>query len=155
MPENNDEPQRATNERQRVTNVGQRATNAGQRVTNADIKRDLQRIEGRVLKTTRIAEQLEPIIPNLAKLAANADTLLNLAKEEDDKTVTFTVLRRWSRWDSGTRTFIKMVAGAIVVALCTLAVYHLFNLTPLGGETTHPTPTPISTPIVIPVTLRP
>ena len=116
----------------------------------------MQRIEGRVLKTTRIAEQLEPIIPDLAKLAANADTLLNLAKESDDKTVTFTVLRRWSRWDSGTRTFIKMVAGAIIVAICTIVVYTLFHFTPLGETTPpHPTPTPISTPITIPVTIRP
>jgi hypothetical protein len=154
MPENNDEPQRATNERQRVTNVGQRATNAGQRVTNAEIKRDLQRIEGRVLKTTRIAEQLEPIIPDLAKLAANADTLLNLAKESDDKTVTFTVLRRWSRWDTGTRTFFKMVFGALIVAICTVIVYSLFHLTPLGGTTTPPHPTPVVTPITTPVTVK-
>jgi hypothetical protein len=126
--------------------------NEARRVTNAEIKRDLQRIEGRVLKTTRIAEQLEPIIPDLAKLAANADTLLNLAKESDDKTVTFTVLRRWSRWDNGLRTFIKLVAGALIVAVCTVIVYSLLHFEPLGNTLPpRPTPTPITTPIVIPV----
>ena len=145
MPENDTRATRASN-----------ATEA-RRVTNAEIKRDLQRIEGRVLKTTRVAEQLEPIIPDLARLAASTDTLLQLAKEEDDKTVTWSVLRAWLHWDSGTRTFFKTVIGAIIVAICTIVVYSLFHLTPVGGGETppHPTPTPISTPIVIPVTLRP
>jgi hypothetical protein len=136
-----------------------RASNAteARRVTNAEIKRDLQRIEGRVYKTTTIVEKLEPIIPDLGRLAANVDTLLHLAKEEDDKSITWAVLRRWTRWDTGVRTFIKMLAGAVIVAVCTIVVYGLFHLAPLGSDTTppHPTPTPLSTPIVIPVTLRP
>lgn len=122
---------------------------SARRVTNAEIKRDLQRIEGRVLKTTKIAEQLEPLLPDLARLAANTDTLLGLAKEHDDKTVTFTVLRKWIRWDSGTRTFFKAVIGAVIVAICTIIVYSLFHLTPLSGNgpPPHSTPTPITTPL--------
>ena len=124
------------------------------RITNAELKRDLQRIEGRIQQHNDLIKQIEALMPDLAKLSSNTDMLLHLAKEAEDDEIAWSVLRKWLRWDKGTRTFIKAVIGAIVVAVCTIIIYHLFALSIPGTETpphATPTPTPIATPLTTPI----
>lgn len=123
------------------------------RVTNAEIKRDLQRIEGRILKNSTTVDQIATMLPDLVKLSEKTDMLLHLAQEAEDDEIAWSVLRKWLRWDKGTRTFLKAVAGAIIVALCTVAVYSLFNLSPTHFTPPAPTPTPITTPTAVPIPL--
>lgn len=116
------------------------------RVTNSDLQRQMARIEGRIEHNTNRLAKLDPIMPKLERLADASDIIIGLANEAKDRETAKLVIRQWIKWDRGLRTLVKMIVGAVIVAVFTIIVYSLFSLRPaIHAPLSLPTPTAIST----------